>query len=188
MNAVVAGIDRKACPGKAEAVIYVDTVLGRGDGDIAAGDHEGIVHIDSVLIFCRNRKAAASVDGQVVVGENNSAGVVGKCFLGIGFPAGKGVLRAVSKCQEHFVGLIDPQARVIGAVDIYPVQPDPDLGGAVGVHDDAPVIQRSGQYVPSACGYHKVAVQEIGAVSVNFPAASVKGDIGSVCIVCPGSA
>ena len=128
----------------------MDAVLGRCDRDISPGDDERIINVDAMLISRRNRQTAAAVDGQIIMGKDRAAGIVRQRLLGVDSPAGERVLRILRQGQEDLVRLIDPQAGVIGAADRHAVQPDPDLGGIMGVHDDLSILQGTGEYVPPA--------------------------------------
>ena len=128
----------------------MDAVLGRCDRDISPGDDERIIDVDAMLISRRNRQTAAAVDGQIIMGKDRAAGIVRQRLLGVGGPAGERVLRILRQGQEDLVRLIDPQAGVIGAANRHAVQPDPDLGGIMGVHDDLSILQGTGEYVPPA--------------------------------------
>ena len=128
----------------------MDAVLGRCDRDSSPGDDERIIDIDAVLKSRCNRQTAAAVDGQIIMGKDRAAGIVRQRLLGVDSPAGERVLRILRQGQEDLVCLIDPQTGIIGAADRHAVQPDPDLGGIMGVHDDLSILQGTGEYVPPA--------------------------------------
>ena len=107
---------------QAEAVVYVDGVLGRVHRDFAAGDDQLVVYVDAVLIGRRDRETAAAVNGEVVAAEDRAAGVVIEGGLGIFRAARHAVFRARSEGQEDLVRLLDTQARVVGAADVRPVK------------------------------------------------------------------
>ena len=128
----------------------MDAVLGRCDRDISPGDDERIINVDAMLISRRNRQTAAAVDGQIIMGKDRAAGIVRQRLLGVVSPAAERVLRVLRQGQEDLVRLIDPQAGIIRAAYRHVVQPDPDLGGIMGVHDDLSILQGTGEYVPPA--------------------------------------
>ena len=96
-----------------QAVVDVDAVLGCVDGDAAAGDGELVVDVDAVLAACRERKAAAAVDCEIVTTENYAAGIVGQGLFGILRAACHAVLGSVRESQEDLLRLLNTQACVV---------------------------------------------------------------------------
>ena len=133
----------------AKTVIGMDGVRGRRHRDRTACDDQVIVGGNSVHVLRVYRKAPASVDRQIIVGKNSAVRPVIKSGLVVGRAAGDAVLAAFCQRQEHLVRLVDPNARVVAAVNLHTVKKNEDLGRIVGVHGDIAVCQRSGHFIVS---------------------------------------
>ena len=117
MDGIVPGAQGDGRAGDEEAVVYMNGIRRGGDGDLAAGDAQAVVCGNAVLIGGGDGEGAGAVDGQIVVGEDGTVGLVRQGSLAVSLAGGDGVFRALRQGQEYLIRLIDPDGGIVGAGD-----------------------------------------------------------------------
>ena len=152
------------------------SVRGCGHADGAAGEDQVVIGIDAVLVTADDGERTGPVEGQVVPGEDRSAGAFCQRRLTELRAAGQEVFAAFCQGQEDLVRLFYPDAGVVGAGDVHTVQFDPDLRRVIGVHADVPVAERPGDFIITGVGDDHRAPVGIGAFAGNRGAFTVERD------------
>ena len=162
---------------RAEAVVHVQGVARGLDRDVAARDDEIVVRVDAVLPARRDAQTAGAVYGEIVPACDDAAAPGLHGLVAVNLAAGHAVLGPVREGEEDLVGLVDAQARVVRAGDVRPVQHDPDLGAAVGAHDEGAVLQRAGDAIAPGLGEDHLVVIGVGPAAADAGVVAEKGDL-----------
>ena len=154
--------------------------VGRGFyNDGASCDDQVVVGVDAVFIGSRYGKGTASVNSQIVVGENGASGIVRKGLFRVCFAACHDVFRPFRQGKEDLVGLVDADGRVAPAGQGNAGKKDPYLGIIVGVHDKAPVRQLPCHDIAAGGGDDHVRALYIGSASFYGGGAAFQSDPNS---------
>ena len=175
-QAVIPGADGEVRVHDAQRIVHVKTVFRRGHADGPAGDDQVIIGINAVLVSGGYGQGAGTVDGQVVFGENCSAGTVSQCCFTHLRAGGQDVFASFCQGQEDLVRFLHPDAGVITAGDVHPIQFDPNLGGVIGIHADEAIVQSPGDHIGSSVGDDHRAAVHIGAFAGNRSAVPIERD------------